>query len=695
MNHPLALDAIPITQLHGVGPALAQKLARLPVQTCADLLFHLPLRYEDRTTVTPIAALHARQLAQIDGEVVGAQLQFGRRRALVATLRDHHGDEILLRFFYFNRGQQERLQIGGRVRVFGEVRFGRTGFEMVHAELRWLSGSESPSLPQQLTPVYPVTEGLSQITLRKLIAQVLTRLPQALLPDLLPTPHPLLDSLPDLKTALRLLHAPPVGIDTASLLDGRHPALQRLVLEELTATQLCFMQARVHARQHIAQALVTHSALKSSFLSALGFQLTAAQQRVVAEIEHDLAQTQAMLRLVQGDVGSGKTVVAALAALAAVANGKQVAMMAPTELLAEQHYANFLRWFSPLGIECRFLAGKTKGKSRQETYASIADGRAAIVIGTHALFQSEVTFHDLALVIIDEQHRFGVQQRLQLWEKGKNHTMPHQLVMTATPIPRTLAMTAYADLDNSAIDELPPGRTPVTTVVVSNARRDEVIERVQRAVQQQRQVYWVCTLIDETDVLQAQAAQSAFELLQQQLREVRIGLVHGRLKSADKQAVMAAFKRGDIDVLVATTVIEVGVDVPNASLMIIENSERLGLSQLHQLRGRVGRGSAHSHCVLMYQAPLSNFAKERLSVMRESGDGFVIAEKDLSLRGPGELLGTRQTGVMQFRITDLARDQRMVAPAQQLSHDLMQANDGRVAPLLRRWVSMRSLYVQV
>ncbi len=695
VNRALTLEEIPVSQLTGVGPALAQKLARLEIHSCADLLFHLPLRYEDRTHITAIAALQSRHTAQIEVEISGAEIQFGRRRSLVAYASDDSGD-IVLRFFYFNKGQQERLRVGGRARLFGEVRYGRSGLEMVHPEIRWLSANDDAPLHNRLTPVYPITEGLNQISLRKLIAQVLQKLPQALLPDLLPMGHRAIAALPDLKTALSLLHAPPADVDTHALLNGEHPALQRLVVEELTATQLCFMQARKQARQYRAEPIAAESPLKTAFLQQLPFQLTAAQQRVVHEIAEDMTQTQAMLRLVQGDVGSGKTVVAALAAVTAVAAGKQVALMAPTELLAEQHFDNFMRWLSPLGINSVFLAGKTKGKTRAHALAMIGDGRAAVVIGTHALFQEDVQFSDLALVIIDEQHRFGVHQRLQLWEKGRQHTMPHQLVMTATPIPRTLAMTAYADLDNSIIDELPPGRTPVTTVALPNTRRDEVIERVRAAITQGRQVYWVCTLIDESEQLQAQAAQAAFDLLQQQLQHARVAIVHGRLKAEQKQQLMSAFKRGDVDVLVATTVIEVGVDVPNASLMIIENAERLGLAQLHQLRGRVGRGSAQSHCVLMFQSPLSTFAKERLAVMRESNDGFVIAEKDLALRGPGELLGTRQTGVMAFRITDLARDQRLVPVAQQLAQRLLlDAAEQQSAALLRRWVNVRAHYVQV
>ncbi len=702
-------ENLPLTRLTGVGPALAEKLDRLGLRTVADLLFHLPLRYEDRTRVTPIARLQSREPAQIEGEITGAEIAFGRRRSLLARLVDDSG-EMELRFFHFNKAQQERLQVGGRARVYGEARFGRRGMEIVHPEIRWLKDGEVMPLGERLTPVYPVTEGLSQLTLRKLAQQALQLMSQHGVRDLLPpallAAHDLQHTqLPSLMQALRIVHQPPADADTEQLMNGEHPAIVRLVLEELIANQLTFLRLREKARAQQAPALPAEQTLTRQLLKALPFSLTNAQTRVLKDIRTDLQQPRPMLRLVQGDVGSGKTLVAAFAALNAIGAGNQVALMAPTELLAEQHLQNFSRWFGPLGIRCEFLAGRIKGKARTQTLDAIASGEAGFVVGTHALFQEGVAFHDLALVIIDEQHRFGVHQRLQLWEKGRDDvrsgkhngppTLPHQLVMTATPIPRTLAMTAYADLDNSIIDELPPGRTPVTTVVLPDNRRDEVIDRVRRACAEGRQVYWVCTLIEESEQLQAQAAEATFDLLREQLAPLRIALVHGRLKPAEKQAVMQAFKQHETDLLVATTVIEVGVDVPNASLMIIENAERLGLSQLHQLRGRVGRGSAQSHCVLLYHGQLSLMAKERLAVMRDSNDGFVIAEKDMELRGPGELLGTRQTGIMAFKIADIARDQKRVALAQLIARDVLAQHPQQVAPLISRWLAGREGYGQV
>jgi len=700
MPAPPSPEYLSVTQLNGVGPALAQKLERLGIRTLADLLFHLPIRYEDRTQLTRIADLKSREPAQIEGEILGAEIVFGRRRSLLARCCDDSG-EMELRFFHFNKPQQDRLQFGGRVRAYGEVRYGRRGMEIVHPELRWLKDDEQLPLGEQLTPVYPVTEGLSQLSLRKLVQQALHQLLSREIVDLLPAELLRDQGLPSLMQALRTVHQPPTGSDTRALKSGEHPAIVRLVLEELLANQLSFLCIREKVRNQAAPPLPADKALTRALLHALPFALTSAQTRVLKEIRLDLQQPRPMLRLLQGDVGSGKTLVAAFAALNALAVGKQAAVMAPTELLAEQHMHNFSRWFEPLGVACVFLAGRVKGKAREKIVAEIASGAAAFVVGTHALFQEGVAFKDLALVVIDEQHRFGVHQRLQLWEKGRTGdvasmlSMPHQLVMTATPIPRTLAMTAYADLDNSIIDELPPGRTPVTTVVIPDSRRDDVIARVRAACAEGRQVYWVCTLIEESDVLQAQAAEATHELLREQLAPLRIALVHGRMKPAEKQAAMQAFKAHETDLLVATTVIEVGVDVANASLMIIENAERLGLAQLHQLRGRVGRGSALSHCVLMYHGALSAMAKERLAVMRDSNDGFVIAEKDMELRGPGELLGTRQTGVMAFKIADIARDQKRVALAQQLAREVLAHHPQRVAPLIARWLAGHEGYGQV
>ncbi|XKH60151.1 ATP-dependent DNA helicase RecG [Halomonas sediminis] len=677
----------PVTSLKGVGDALALKLARLRLETVADLLFHLPLRYQDRTRITPIGTLKAGQEAVVEGEVTACDVVKGRRRSLLVRLRDGAGI-LSLRFFHFSPAQQQQLRPGAQVRAFGEARAGATGLEMYHPEYR-LTGNAEPPVEEYFTPVYPTTEGLNQPRLRALVQQALALLeaePQAL-PDMIPEPLRERFRLPELQRCLHLLHQPPPDTDLSRLASGHHPATRRLALEELLAHQLSLREVRRRIQADGAPVLPSGRNLQARFLTQLPFSLTGAQRRVLDEIAHDLARPAPMLRLVQGDVGSGKTVVAAMAALSALSGNCQAAIMAPTEILAEQHYRNFRAWFEPLGIDVAWLAGKLKGKARLDAKAAIADGRARMVVGTHALFQGDVHFHRLGLAIIDEQHRFGVHQRLALREKGEAGGLtPHQLIMTATPIPRTLAMSAYADLDVSVIDELPPGRTPVKTVVVPDERRPEVVERIRNACSEGRQAYWVCTLIEESEVLQCQAAEATLEELTQGLPELAIGLVHGRMKAAEKAAVMEAFKAGEVDLLVATTVIEVGVDVPNASLMIIENPERLGLSQLHQLRGRVGRGSTESFCVLLYHPPLTDGTRKRLGVMRETTDGFRIAEKDLEIRGPGEVLGTRQTGLAQMKVADLERDADLLDQVSALAR-AMQAQAPEAAPvLIRRWL---------
>ncbi|MDK2751531.1 ATP-dependent DNA helicase RecG [Vreelandella aquamarina] len=676
----------PVTALKGVGEALAIKLARLGVERISDLLFHLPLRYQDRTRLTPIGLLRAGHEAVVEGEVTASDIVKGRRRSLLIRLRDGSGI-LSLRFFHFSPAQQQQMRPGVTVRAFGEARAGATGLEIYHPEYRLSGGSETP-VEEYYTPIYPTTEGLHQTRLRALTQQALRLLEQApeTLPDVIPDALRQRFQLPGLHASLQLLHQPPPDVDLEQLAHGLHPATRRLALEELLAHQLSLREVRLRIQADGAPELPSGRSLQTRFLAQLPFTLTGAQRRVLEEIALDLARPAPMLRLVQGDVGSGKTVVAAMAALSALAGNCQAAMMAPTEILAEQHYRSFKAWFEPLGIEVAWLAGKLKGKARLDAKAAIADGRARMVVGTHALFQGDVHFQCLGLAIIDEQHRFGVHQRLALREKGEAGGLtPHQLIMTATPIPRTLAMSAYADLDVSVIDELPPGRTPVKTVVVSDERRPEVVERIRNACSDGRQAYWVCTLIDESEVLQCQAAEVTRDELTQALPELAVGLIHGRMKAAEKAEVMDAFKTGELDLLVATTVIEVGVDVPNASLMIIENPERLGLSQLHQLRGRVGRGSTESFCVLLYHPPLSKSSRERLGVMRETTDGFRIAEKDLEIRGPGEVLGTRQTGLAQMKIADLERDadqlERVTALAQAL-----QGNAEVTAVLVRRWL---------
>ena len=676
----------PVTALKGVGEALAIKLARLGVERVSDLLFHLPLRYQDRTRLTPIGLLRAGHEAVVEGEVTASDIVKGRRRSLLIRLRDGSGI-LSLRFFHFSPAQQQQLRPGVTVRAFGEARAGATGLEIYHPEYRLSGGSETP-VEEYYTPIYPTTEGLHQTRLRALTQQALRLLEQApeTLPDVIPDALRQRFQLPGLHASLQLLHQPPPDVDLEQLAHGLHPATRRLALEELLAHQLSLREVRLRIQADGAPELPSGRSLQTRFLAQLPFALTGAQRRVLEEIALDLARPAPMLRLGQGGVGSGKTVVAAMAALSALAGNCQAAMMAPTEILAEQHYRAFKAWFEPLGIEVAWLAGKLKGKARLDAKAAIADGRARMVVGTHALFQDDVHFQCLGLAIIDEQHRFGVHQRLALREKGEAGGLtPHQLIMTATPIPRTLAMSAYADLDVSVIDELPPGRTPVKTVVVSDERRPEVVERIRNACSDGRQAYWVCTLIEESEALQCQAAEVTRDELTQALPELAIGLIHGRMKAAEKAEVMDAFKTGELDLLVATTVIEVGVDVPNASLMIIENPERLGLSQLHQLRGRVGRGSTESFCVLLYHPPLSKSSRERLGVMRETTDGFRIAEKDLEIRGPGEVLGTRQTGLAQMKIADLERDadqlERVTALAQAL-----QGNAEVTAVLVRRWL---------
>ncbi|WP_415759264.1 ATP-dependent DNA helicase RecG [Pasteurella multocida] len=688
------LDAVPLTTLSGVGAAISDKLGRIGIHNLQDLLFHLPIRYEDRTRITPIHDLRPDAYATIEGLVQTCEVQFGKRPILNVSLSDGTS-KIMLRFFNFNAGMKNSLQPGARVKAFGEVKRGRFMAEIHHPEYQIIRDNAPLILEETLTPIYSTTEGLKQNSLRKLTDQALAVLENIQIAEILPNefnPHPF-----SLKEAIRFLHRPPPDVSLEALEKGTHPAQQRLIFEELLAHNLAMQKVRIGTQQFFAYPLSYQTDLKQRFLAQLPFAPTDAQVRVTQEIEQDLTHPFPMMRLVQGDVGSGKTLVAALAALLAIDNGKQVALMAPTEILAEQHATNFRRWLAPLGIEVGWLAGKVKGKVRQTELEKIRTGQVQMVVGTHALFQDEVEFSDLALVIVDEQHRFGVHQRLMLREKGKQADhYPHQLIMTATPIPRTLAMTVYADLDTSIIDELPPGRTPITTVAISEERRAEVIARVNHAcVNEKRQAYWVCTLIDESEVLEAQAAEAIAEDLRKILPHLRIGLVHGRMKPAEKQDIMQAFKQAEIDLLVATTVIEVGVDVPNASLMIIENAERLGLSQLHQLRGRVGRGTTASFCVLMYKPPLGKISQKRLQVLRDTQDGFVISEKDLEIRGPGEVLGTKQTGVAEFKVANLMRDCKMIPTVQYYARRLIVEQPEVATKLIQRWINQREIYTHV
>lgn len=690
--------SIKLTTLKGVGPKQLEKLHKLGLFVVRDLLLHLPLRYQDKTHKTDLETVLVGQEALIEGEIFSQHLTQGRRSSLLVKMQSASGQFLTLRFFHFHYRQAQQFSRGKTLRVFGEVRSGPNGYEIVHPAYEFIDPNNPPQLDNTLTPIYPTTEGLGQISLLKLIQQALTLLEQHPMQELLPKTLTASENLPDLNQAIHTLHQPQPSDDLAQIKRFEHPAQQRLIIEELISHQVGLQLLRQSEKRRYAPALPI-SSMARKLIEALPFKLTYAQQRVLLEIQADLKQSHPMQRLVQGDVGSGKTVLAALAAIQAAESGYQVAIMAPTEILAEQHRHAFLEWLEPLNIETAWLSGKMKTAKKRVMLAKIESGEAKVVIGTHALFQDAVIFNKLGLVIIDEQHRFGVHQRLALHEKGQaakaNHsqqTHPHQLIMTATPIPRTLAMTAYGDLDLSVIDELPPGRQTIDTAVLSNEKRFEVMENLANRCIQGVQAYWVCPLIEESELLHAQAAEVTAEQFRSQWPNIRTGLIHGRLKGSEKVDIMNAFKAHELDLLVATTVIEVGVNVPNASLMVIENAERLGLAQLHQLRGRVGRGSLKSHCVLLYQAPLSETGKSRLKIMRETNDGFKIAEEDLKIRGPGEILGTRQTGGLQFRIADLRRDGKWIPLAQEWSAFLVETNDAAVQAIQERWIGQNIDY---
>nr|WP_322042626.1 ATP-dependent DNA helicase RecG [Paraburkholderia sp. J67] len=687
----------------------ADRLAKLGLKSDIDLVLHLPMRYEDETTLTPIGELLPGGVEQTEGVVFDNEVAYRPRRQLVVKLRDHNGDELHLRFLNFYGSQVTQMAVGKRLRVRGDVRGGFFGMEMVHPAVKVVEG-DAP-LPQALTPVYPSTAGVSQAYLRKAIDNALSR---AHLPELLPEPvarefmDPL--NLPPLMSAVKTLHHPPIDADEHELIDGTHPAWTRIKFDELLAQQLSLKRAHEERRTRAAPAMARHVAGRKSeetllarLREALPFKLTNAQERVVGEIAQDLEKPHPMQRLLQGDVGAGKTVVAALAAAQAIDAGYQAALMAPTEILAEQHARKLRGWLEPLGVQVAWLSGSLKAKEKRAAIEAAALGTAQLVIGTHAIIQDAVEFARLGLVIVDEQHRFGVEQRLALRAKAQNarspdeahrEFQPHQLMMTATPIPRTLAMTYYADLEVSTIDELPPGRTPILTKLVSDARREEVIARVRAAALTGRQVYWVCPLIEESETLQLQTAVETWETLVAALPELSVGLVHGRLASADKAAVMDAFSRNEVQLLVATTVIEVGVDVPNASLMVIEHAERFGLAQLHQLRGRVGRGTAASVCLLLYTGPLSLTGRQRLQTMRETTDGFEIARRDLEIRGPGEFLGARQSGAAMLRFASLENDAWLIEPAREAAERLLHEYPLVVTQHLNRWLGAREQYLK-
>lgn len=682
-----------ITHISGVGPKLATLLEKCNIRQIQDLLFHLPYRYQDRTRITPLRDLRDRDWSVVEGVIIRQELPQGKRRQLICHLQDH-SHNMRLRFFHFYPELKKSLQEGNVIRAFGEVRWLRDHFEIVHPDLHVLHENHTPSMEEYLTPIYSTTQGVSQAKLRQLIEiafanideQNLELLPPQLLQDL---------GLPSLKESLNFLHHPPPNAPLALIEENNHPCQLRLALEELLSHHLSFARMRKQTKQKKALSQTLAPNLKADFLKLLPFKPTAAQGRVLTEIETDLQQKSPMYRLVQGDVGSGKTLVAALSCLPCLNSKGQVAIMAPTELLAEQLYRNFNNWFEKLNIKVVLLLGKQTLKQRRETLAVLLEQSPLIVIGTHALFQQQVNFKNLQLIIIDEQHRFGVKQRLELQEKGTNgDLLPHQLIMTATPIPRTLAMTQYASLDISLIDELPPGRTPINTAVLDNEKREMIIERLKHAFAEKKQAYWVCTLIEESETLQCQAAEDAHILLSELLKPFKVGLVHGRMKAKEKLAAMQQFIDHELDLLVATTVIEVGVDVPNASLMIIENSERLGLSQLHQLRGRVGRGSTKSHCILLYQTPLSKQSKSRLKTIRSSTDGFVIAEEDLKLRGSGEIIGTKQTGLIQMKVANFEHHQQLLKSIPALSNKFSQQCPQNIAPLIQRWLFDGEKYTQ-
>lgn len=691
--HPNELAALPVTVVKGVGDKLAQTLAKLGILTLQDLLFHLPHRYVDRTKITPIGKLRLNMAAVVQGRVLSTNIQFGRRRSLACTIEDDTG-RLMMRFYHFSAAQKNKLEEGTLVRCYGEPRMGITGLEFYHPEYDVVDNPSAMPVEESLTPVYGLTEGITQPRIRKLAQQAVLELKHHNPTEYLPREVGEMFGVDSLGDAIKYLHAPPPDACVEQLIAGLHPYQQRLAFEELLAHYLARQESRARAQAEASPIITVATDKRDAFLAQLPFTPTYAQQRVLGDINSDMKEGKPMLRMVQGDVGSGKTLVAALAALDVISAGYQVALVAPTEILAEQHFIAFGQWLEPLGFKVAWLVGKLTAAKRRDTLAAIAAGGVDVVVGTHALFQEDVFFASMGLAIVDEQHRFGVNQRLTLRQKSLDKTIPHQLVMTATPIPRTLAMTAYAELDYSVIDELPPGRTPVNTVLISQNRRPQVIERIKAACHEGKQVYWVCTLVEDSETLAAANAEETATLLTESLPDIRIGLVHGRLKAAEKEAVMKQFKAAELQLLVATTVIEVGVDVPNASLMIIENPERLGLAQLHQLRGRVGRGSIASHCVMLYGDKLSLQAKERLGVMRETNDGFEIAEKDLALRGPGELLGTRQTGEMEYRLADLQRDAGMLDDIHRIGDSLTLYHSDIVEKILDRWFGKKREYMQ-
>ena len=672
----------PIISISGLGKKTSDRLNQLGIHTLEHLVFHLPSRYQDKTTITPLSKVSVSDEVLIECSIERIEVAPSRQRQLLCYLSDNQNQRILLRFFHFNQYQKQALIRGETLQCFGEIKIGRQGLEMHHPEYRIVSQNQTPLLESTLTPIYPLCSGISQNKMKQWINQSLEVLKTSLLDDYFEKIT--YNALPSLKASLFLLHHPNKNENLTQIETFKHISQKRLIIEELATHQLSLLKTKRARKRRTTNQFAIKNNLSNNLLNSLEFNLTAAQSRCIKEIHEDLSNTEPMLRLLQGDVGSGKTIVAVFSLIQAVENDFQTAVMAPTEILARQHLQNFTDYLKPLNIQIAYLSGSQNTQERREQLELIETGKAKVIIGTHALFQENVNFENLSLVIIDEQHKFGVHQRLSLTQKAKK--TPHQLVMTATPIPRSLTMSAYADLDTSVIDELPPGRQPVETVALSNSRRDELIGKIRKISDEGRQIYWVCTLIEESDALRAESAEKTFNYLSSNLEDLKVVMIHGRLTKPEKDAIMSAFAQGNINLLVATTVIEVGVNVPNASLMIVENSERLGLAQLHQLRGRVGRGSEKSICILMYQSPLSDNAKQRLEVLRQSNDGFMIAQKDLELRGPGEILGTQQTGIASMKIANIVRDAYLLKEASYYSSKMLEANEESQNALIDRWI---------
>ena len=672
----------PIISISGLGKKTSDRLNQLGIHSLEHLIFHLPKRYQDKTTITPLSEVSVNDEVLIECSIDQIEVVPSRQRQLLCYLSDDQNQRILLRFFHFSQYQKQALIRGETIQCFGEIKIGRQGLEMHHPEYRNISKNQTPLLESTLTPIYPLCSGISQNKMKKWVNQSLEVLKMSLLDDHFEKLT--YNSMPSLKESLFLLHHPNKNENLNQIEAFKHISQQRLIIEELATHQLSLLKTKKARKSKITNKFQIKNTLQKTLLHSLDFDLTEAQSRCVREIYEDLSNTEPMLRLLQGDVGSGKTIVAIFTLIQAVENSFQTAVMAPTEILARQHLQNFTEYLDPLNIQIAYLSGSQNTQERREQLELIESGNAKVIIGTHALFQESVNFKNLALVVIDEQHKFGVHQRLSLSQKAKK--IPHQLVMTATPIPRSLTMSAYADLDTSVIDELPPGRQPVETVALSNSRRDELIGKIRKISDEGRQIYWVCTLIEESEALRAESAEKTYNYLASNLEDLKVVMIHGRLTKSEKEAIMKDFEHGKINLLVATTVIEVGVNVPNASLMIVENSERLGLAQLHQLRGRVGRGSEKSICILMYQSPLSDNAIQRLEVLRQSNDGFMIAQKDLELRGPGEILGTQQTGIASMKIANIVRDAYLLKEASYYSSKMLEASEENQNALINRWI---------